>query len=115
VSLRVLLPIVAMFALVAVLGASTMAWAAAGLSGDPACCCPIPAKCKCGDHDPRRGTAASIEECREPVTLVAPSVEIAIVPVVTLWMATQRDAVPVDVVLAAMPDSRFVQPETPPF
>jgi hypothetical protein len=110
--LRALLPIVAMFAL---LGASVTAWAAAGLSGERACCCPIPAKCKCGDHDQRSGGTPAIEECRGPQVLVAPNVETATVPMAVAWVVARRGAVAVEVVLAAMPDERFVQPETPPF
>jgi hypothetical protein len=110
--LRALLPIIATFAL---LGASATAWAAAGLTGSRACCCPVPATCKCADHRQRPRTTATIDECREPVKLVAPSVPVATAPAVVVLPAVHRAALPLDILLAPMPEPRFVQPETPPF
>lgn len=110
--LRWLLPLIAA---AAVLGGSVTTWAAAGLTGDAACCCPVKAKCKCHDHDEAPSPAPELNKCGDVMKLVAPIVQIAIPAVAVHPTAEPRVA---DATLPAplpLPDDRTIDVETPPF
>jgi len=75
VLLRWLLPIFTVFAL---LGQAVTSYAAAGVIGEPSCCCPIKAKCKCHDHDGDKREAPTLKRCGGEAKIVAPAVTAAI-------------------------------------
>lgn len=110
--LRWLLPIIAVIAL---LGSSVTAWAAAGLIGDPTCCCPVKATCKCHDHDGKPDPAPTLKRCGGEIQLVSPAVTPA-VPATEVLIATDvRVALVETAVHEPIPDDRTLEPETPPF
>lgn len=110
--LRWLLPIVAVIALV---GSSVTAWAAAGVFGDTSCCCPVKARCTCHDHDGRPDPTPTLKKCGDGATRVAP-VLVHAIPPPEITVTVARRATP-----AATSDrppileSRSIEPETPPF
>lgn len=111
VLLRWLLPVVAALAL---MGQAVAAWAAAGVTGEAACCCPSPERCKCPDHDsaPRQ---AQLKRCDGAGEQVAPAVLAAVLPAPpAAWVAPAVTRV-APAVPAAFPEAVAAPPEKPPF
>jgi len=109
--LRWLLPLFAVFAL---LGQTVTSYAAAGTFGDPSCCCPIKAKCRCHDHD-GKDSAPVLKRCNGDVKVVAPAIAYA-VPVVTPTIeAEPRVTITPAPTPEPIPDDVSREPEKPPF
>jgi hypothetical protein len=110
--LRWLLPILAVITL---LGSSVTAWAAAGLIGDPTCCCPVKAKCKCHDHEGKPDSKPTLKRCAGEAQLVSP----AVTPVVATAEVPIANDVCITIVATVVPepipDDRSIEPVTPPF
>jgi hypothetical protein len=111
VLLRWLLPIVAALALT---GQAVAAWAAAGVTGEAACCCPSPERCKCPDHDgaPRQ---AELRRCDGAGAQVAPAVLAAVLPAPPAVAALPAVTRVAPVVFATFPEAAPPPPEKPPF
>lgn len=111
VILRWLIPIVAALALT---GQAVAAWAAAGVIGEAACCCPSPDRCKCHDHD-GSSSQAELRRCAGDAELVAPAPLAAVppeAPAVAREVAVPSAAPPAPPVL---PVHLLDPPEKPPF
>lgn len=109
--LRWLLPLVAVVALI---GQSVTAYAAAGVIGDPTCCCPVKAKCKCHDHD-GKPAQPTLERCGGEATLVAPAVAIALPAIEPMIASEPRVTSASPHAPEPIPDDVSVEPEKPPF
>jgi hypothetical protein len=103
------------FAVIALMCSSITSWAAAGMIGEPSCCCPDKAKCKCHDHDGEHNAAPTLKRCGGEAKWVAPMVSCAVFanppslpiePRVTAVMVSTPEP---------SPDDRTIEPETPPF
>jgi hypothetical protein len=109
--LRWLLPLLAVLTL---LGSSVTAWAAAGFSGDPTCCCPDKTKCHCPDHHGgKHDNAPKLNRCSGEATFAAADV----VPVVMPEVAIATDVIETHLVIEqTVPayESWSVEPEKPP-
>ena len=110
--LRWLLP---MIAALAVLGSSVMTWAAAGVTGNAECCCPVKAKCKCHDHDKQPSEEPILKSCNGEGKLVSPAPAAAVVTAPVEIAATRQPALAAPGVPSAAPSDRSIEPETPPF
>jgi hypothetical protein len=110
--LRWLLSLIAAMTL---LGSAMTAWAAAGIQGDSTCCCPDQAKCKCLEDDGKPGEAPTLKRCGGQADWVDPGV----VPAIPLAAAPRISDVAVALIATVdrepIPDSRTLEPETPPF
>ena len=109
--LRWLLPVIAAIALV---GSSITAWAAAGMIGDPTCCCPVKAKCKCHDHD-GKPAPPTLKRCGGEAKLVAPAVTIAIAAAEVALAIEPRESIVPTIAAPPLPPSPSYAPEKPPF
>jgi len=110
--LRCLLPIIAA---IAVVSASVMTWAAAGVVGDTSCCCPVKARCKCHDHDREPSQTPILETCKGDGKLVSPAVAHA-VAVAPLEVCVELPlAMAAEPARPRIPEDRSIEPETPPF
>lgn len=107
---RWLLPLVALLAL---LGQSVTAWAAAGVIGETECCCPQPKTCKCHDHD--RSHDSELRACKGDSELVLPARLVAAPPAAAVVSGDVAAVVSVPPSFPAMPAERSEPPEKPPF
>jgi len=111
VLLRWLLPVVAVLAFLA---SSVTAFAATGVIGEAACCCPDPDTCKCHAHDEGPQPASEMKRCAGEAQIVAPHV-VAAIAVTPVAPATEtRLMAPVVHVTVPMPPSSSDRPEKPP-
>jgi len=110
--LRWLLPLLAVMTL---LGASVTAWAAAGVLGEPSCCCPIKAECRCHDHDDDADHAPTLKRCGGSAVSVAPAVAAVVVPPAPVILTTIGVRLVAVATPALPPTDRTIEPETPPF
>jgi hypothetical protein len=102
-----------MLTVLTLLGSSVSAWAAAGYSGDPVCCCPDKAECHCHDHDGEPDLTAKLKRCGGEATFAA----VDIVPAVTPEVAVTFDAVMTEIEIVQtvrIPDDWSSEPEKPP-
>lgn len=110
--LRLVLPIVAVLALMA---QSITTWAGAGfVTEEIACCCPDPDTCPCHDHDGTPDPGPTMKRCSGDAQLVVPVQLVAVSPEVP----TAVDARPQPAVEPSpipIPESRDVPPIVPPF
>ncbi len=95
------------------LGSSVSAWAAAGYSGDPQCCCPDKATCHCHDHDDEPDTTAKLKRCGGDATFADVNIAPAVVPdvAVTFEVVVTKTEI---VQTVQIPDDWFAEPEKPP-
>jgi len=110
--LRWLLPLFAVFAL---LGQTVTSYAAAGTIGDPTCCCPVKAKCKCHDHDGKSDQAPVLKRCAGFAKLVAPAVALAIPATELVITSEPRVTIAPATTIEPIPDDVSREPEKPPF
>jgi hypothetical protein len=108
---RRLLPLLAA---IAVVFSSIASFAAAGPTGEIACCCPVPDECKCHDHD--TGPAPpTMKRCPGDVELVAPLLAAAIVGRVP-HVAYVVLELPIELLVVRLVESQhWLDVETPPF
>ena len=108
---KFVLPILAAIALAF---GSASAWGAAGVIGDPVCCCPAPKICKCHDHHDDPSSEPTLKRCAGGANVVYPELAIA-----TLVAGPEETVVVVSPVVspevARELESRIVEPESPPF
>jgi hypothetical protein len=109
--LRWLLPVVA---LLAFLASSVTAFAASGVIGEAACCCPDPDTCKCHDHDDGPQPESEMRRCGGEAQICAPHVVPAIAVTAVAPAIETRLLAPVVHVTVPMPPSRSDRPEKPP-
>jgi len=107
--------LVVIVTLLTVAGHPVGAYAAAGVKTDARCCCPDPSTCKCHDRDGRGTSTDSIGKCGGGEHEVA--LELAVMaepesPPETDVVRTVRPAIEI---VPAIPSSRFVEIEKPPF
>jgi len=110
--LRWLLPLVTV---VALLGQSVATYAAAGVIGDPSCCCPVKAKCKCHDHDGKSAPAPTLERCAGEAKLVAPAVAVAVPSIEPTLASEPRVTTAPRCDPQPFPDDVTLELEKPPF
>ena len=110
--MRWLLPIFTVFAL---LGQAVTSYAAAGVIGDPSCCCPVKAKCKFHDHDGKPSSALALKRCAGDAKLVAPvtahalpAIDLEVIDEPRVLTAPAPTPLPI-------PDDVSREPEKPPF
>lgn len=100
------------FTALALVSSSVTTWAAAGVIGDASCCCPVPDRCNCDDHD---DDGPVLKRCSTDARLVTPTVAPAIAPA-TIDVITVAVVAPARYAPApALPASPSYEPETPPF
>lgn len=95
------------------LGSSVSAWAAAGYSGDPMCCCPDKATCHCHDHDGDLDDTVKLKRCGGEATFADVDMAVAVVPAVEVSFdvtVTQLEIVQT----VRIPDNWSSEPEKPP-
>ena len=109
--LRWLLPIIAV---IAIAGSSVAGVAAAGMTGDAACCCPVKAKCKCHDHDGNPGAPPTPKRCSGDGKLVAPMLAAALAPPPLEVGDAPRTPCPPAWRPPPLPEERAVEIEIPP-
>jgi hypothetical protein len=109
---RWLLPIVAAITLAS---SSAVSYAAAGMTGEAACCCPVKAKCKCHDHDGTADPTPTVKRCGGENQLVAPIVMRAVVATVVELRRQSRAADLTYWPAERVPDRPVYEIETPPF
>jgi hypothetical protein len=108
---RWFLPVIAVLAM---LVSSATSWAAAGPTGDLACCCPDPETCKC-NHDDSAPHPKEIKRCGGEMELVGVATLAAVaVDVIdpTMIHCISNLELPVH---AGTPDRRYLEIEIPPF
>jgi len=101
-------------AMLAFVGSSVSAWAAAGVIGEPTCCCPVKTACKCHDHDDGP-SVPTLKKCGGEAKLVAPAFVHAAIPdpIAVVTEATVATVIPLTP--DGVPDAPTYEPETPPF
>jgi hypothetical protein len=95
------------------LGSSVSAWAAAGVSGDVTCCCPVKTKCHCHDHDGQPDHTAKLKRCGGEATFTPVDVVPAVVPEIAVAFDVEVTKVEV-VQTVRIPDDWSSEPEKPP-
>jgi hypothetical protein len=95
------------------LGSSVSAWAAAGFSGDPQCCCPDKAKCHCHDHDGQPDTTAKLKRCGGEASFAPVDVVPAVVPEITVAFDVVVTQIEIEQTVR-IPDDWSSEPEKPP-
>ena len=97
------------------LGQTVTSYASAGTIGDPKCCCPVKAKCKCHDHDGKAPSSATLKRCAGDAKLVTPA-HVPAVPAIDFEVRSERRIVSAPpFVSETIPDDVVYEPETPPF
>lgn len=110
--LRWLLPVVTVLAMLA---SSVTAFAAAGIIGESACCCPDPDTCKCHDHDGDAQPSPELKRCGGEAQRVMAQITPAISVTPELPPVIQRLLAPTVYPALPMPPSLVDRPEKPPF
>jgi len=111
VLLRWLLPVVAVLAFLA---SSVTAFAASGILGDTACCCPDPDTCKCHDHDGKPDPAAKMKRCGGDARLVTAQLTPALAVAPAMPELATRVVEELIHSTLPMPPARHDRPEKPP-
>ena len=106
--------LLSLLTVVTLLGSSVTAWAAAGFSGDPTCCCPDKAKCHCPDHHgDKHDSTPKLKRCGGEATFADVDIAPAVVPEPTMTVDVLEAVIEI-VQTVQVPDEWFAEPVKPP-